>query len=261
MSQDRRLDTQVVGHDPPVATRGRHRVGGFTGNAGDHVDAVGPGLGRCRSGQRGLVGCSERPGHGTFIAQVAGEAPGVDAGNAGNTVGNEHGVQVTAGPPVAVAPGQVPHDHPATEGSAALVVLVVDPVVADVGIRERDDLTRIGRIGNDLLVAGQDRVEHDLAGRHTIGRRRADRLALKDRTVGQDQVCLDGEDSTQPRASPSTTTGSPAERVCLTRPLRVRPSYGVLELGLAMARPETVHVSSRSITQRLAWLPATTGVP
>ena len=72
---------------------------------------------------------------------------------------------------------------PEQNGRAALVVVGVHAVVADVRVRERDHLPRVRRVGDDLLVARQRGVEHDLAG----GDRRvgADRLALERRAVGR----------------------------------------------------------------------------
>ena len=57
-----------------------------------------------------------------------------------------------------------------------LDVLGVDAVVADVRIRQRDDLPAVARVGQDFLVAGQRGVEDHLADR-VAGR--ADRDASK----------------------------------------------------------------------------------
>ena len=61
-------------------------------------------------------------------------------------------------------------------------VLGVDADVADVRVGERDDLARVRRIGQDLLVAGHRRVEDDLADREPG---RADRHAAEHRAVGE----------------------------------------------------------------------------
>jgi hypothetical protein len=63
-------------------------------------------------------------------------------------------------------------------------VFLVDAVVADVRIRERDDLLAVARVGQDFLVAGDRRVEHDFAGGGAGG---ADRIAEKDRAVCERQ--------------------------------------------------------------------------
>ena len=62
-------------------------------------------------------------------------------------------------------------------------VLVVDPGVADVRISERDDLPELRRIGEDFLVPGHRRVEHDFADRMSD---RADRATANWRAVGRD---------------------------------------------------------------------------
>jgi hypothetical protein len=49
-----------------------------------------------------------------------------------------------------------------------------------VGIRHRDDLARVRRIAQDFLVAGQRRIEDDLAGGLAAA---AERLALEERAV------------------------------------------------------------------------------
>ena len=67
--------------------------------------------------------------------------------------------------PVARPAGEVAHDDAAAERAPALVVVGVRAVVADVRVGERDDLARVARVGDDLLVAGERGVEHDLAGR------------------------------------------------------------------------------------------------
>ncbi len=162
-------------------------VGRLAGDGGDEVDAVGAGFGGRSSGERGLVGGAERAGHGAEVADVAGQAAGVDAGDAGHAVALQQRVEIAAGTPVRVTPGQLADDDAATERPAALVVGVVDAVVADVGVGEGDDLTGVGRVGDDLLVAGEHGVEDHLARRHAPGRRGADGFALEDRAVGQHQ--------------------------------------------------------------------------
>ena len=55
-------------------------------------------------------------------------------------------------------------DHESADpGAAAFGILLVDPVVADLRVGHRHDLAVIGRVGQDLLVAGHARVEDDLA--------------------------------------------------------------------------------------------------
>src|SRR5690606_34651361 len=99
------------------------------------------------------------------LAEVPGQPAGVDAGDAGDAAAGEHGPEVLLRPPVGAAAGEVAHDHPPAVDPGCLVVERVGPVVADVRIGEGDDLARVGRIGDHLLVAGQHGVEDDLAAR------------------------------------------------------------------------------------------------
>ncbi len=170
VAQDRGLHAEVVGHDPAGAVA--DGVGLGAADDGGQVLAVGAGLVEGGLLEGGLVGRAEGAGHGPGVADVAGQAPGVDPGDAGHTVAGQEGVEVVLGPPVAAAPGQLADDHAAAEGPGALVVVGRDPVVADVGIGEGDHLPGVGGVGDDLLVAGQDRVEHDLAGGHAARRAR-----------------------------------------------------------------------------------------
>ncbi len=184
--QDACLDAEVVGDDRqrpvthPVLDRG--------GDLLDQVDAVGAGLvvGRPLEGQ--LVGGAEGARHRPGLADVAGEAAGVDAGDPGHAGELQPGVEVDGAAPVRRAAGQVAHDDAPAERSPALGVQRRHPVVADVGVGEGDDLPGVGGVGEDLLVAAQDGVEHDLAGGHR--RRRPHRLALEDGAVGQHQQGL-----------------------------------------------------------------------
>ena len=185
VTQDRALDAEVVGDDVErrigVAVRVRRRGG----DRRDEVLAVGRLAHARRGAHRRLVG-AERAGHRTVVAQVAGEAAGVDARDRRDPVPGEERVERLGGPPVAVAAGEVADDHALTERRRRLVVVGVGAVVADVRVGERDDLSGVARVGDDLLVARQRGVEHDLAGPggEHVG---ADRLALERLAVAQDQ--------------------------------------------------------------------------
>ncbi|MCY1377711.1 hypothetical protein D9M69_652990 [compost metagenome] len=63
-------------------------------------------------------------------------------------------------------------------------VLAVDAVVADMRIRQGDDLLAVARVGEDFLVTGHRGVEHHLTGRGAGG---SDRVAEKDRAVCERQ--------------------------------------------------------------------------
>ena len=177
------LDAEVVGHDAQTARGTGARAGGRAGmdahlaprDTRDQVHAVGAHGGRRGGAQFGLgrraEGTGDRPGP----ADVAGQAPGVDAGQGWYAVPAQEGLQRLGGPPVRGLPGQIAHDHPPAVRCGGLVVGGVRPVVADVGAGERDDLARVGRIRDHLLVPAHGRVEHELARRHR--HRRASGLA------------------------------------------------------------------------------------
>src|SRR5207302_9102021 len=65
-----------------------------------------------------------------------------------------------------------------------LDVLVVGANIADMGKGEGDDLAGIGRIGEDLLIAGHRGIEADLADRMAGG---AKAKALQQCAVGKDE--------------------------------------------------------------------------
>ncbi len=73
---------------------------------------------------------------------------------------------------------------PATYGKVRFRILGIHAHVADVRIRERDDLAGVRRIGEDLLVAGHRGVEHHFADGRS---ERADRPAVEHRPIGQSQ--------------------------------------------------------------------------
>ena len=203
-----------------------------------------------------------------MAAEVAGEAPGVDAGDAGDAVAAEELVEALLGAPVGRPAGHLTHDDAGAVDAAALVVVRVHAVVPDVGIGEGDDLPGVGRVGEDLLVARQRGVEHELAGGDPEGLQHPDRLALEVGPVRQDQqgrplrtprTTVSGE--RQRWASPSMTTGSPARSVWRTRPVSFRPAKGVLRDRLARRVGSTSHTASGSKTHRWAGRPGAIGPP
>src|SRR5204863_5220770 len=60
-------------------------------------------------------------------------------------------------------------DETPQENFAALGIGRVDAVVADLGIRHRDDLSAVRRIGQDFLVTGHARIEYDFAVDLAVG--------------------------------------------------------------------------------------------
>jgi hypothetical protein len=73
--------------------------------------------------------------------------------------------------------------------------------VADVRIGERDDLPQVGRIGEDLLVAGEGGIEDDLSGgaARCADGGAAEGRAIREREHCVDQASLPGRDDGDPR--------------------------------------------------------------
>ncbi len=97
------------------------------------------------------------------LAQHSREATRVDVGDRDDAVVDEIGAQVAVRAEVRSEARQVADHESRGKGLPRLDVLRVHADVADVRIRERDDLAGVGGIGEDLLVAGHRRVEHDFA--------------------------------------------------------------------------------------------------
>ena len=251
VAQDVALYAEVVGDhlERAIAVA----VGARAGDLRHQVAPVRRRLGPGSSHQGGLVERAarrvdrpERPGHGPAVADLAGEAPGVDPGDACEAMAAQETGQGLDGAPVAGAAGELTHDDSPAEGPAALVVVGGDAVVADVGVGEGDHLAGVGRVGEHLLVTGHDRVEDDLAGGGRDGRT-GPRAAVEPgaestspsntepsaRASSPSRQAMSG--SAHRCASSAITTGSPAKSVCRTLPMSSRPAKGVLWLRLARA--------------------------
>ena len=241
------LDPEVVGDDAKGALA-FDAVALVRGHRRHEVDAIGAGLGRGRGGQFGDRCRPERAGHGAGAADVPCQSPRIDPGDPRNSGAPQERVERLVGSPVARPARQLAHHDAPAERTPALVVVGADPVVADVGVGEGDDLAGVGRVGDDLLVARQHRVEHDLAGGDPARRLRPDRLALERRAVGEDErrrvfvrrafVCVPPARCSFCVPPARRVIGGPHRRrrrarrntVWRTRPVRVRPAYGVLRL-------------------------------
>jgi hypothetical protein len=120
-------------------------------------------------------------------AQQTGQPTRVDVGDRDGAFASEVGLQRLGHPEIRRQDRQIPNHQAGGEDLRRLDVLVADPIVADVRICQRDDLPAVARVGEDFLVAGQGRVEHDLADRVTGS---TDRNTLKDRAICEGQDCL-----------------------------------------------------------------------
>src|SRR5580700_7046968 len=121
-----------------------------------------------------------------FFANERGERAGVDAGEPDDAAVLQPGIEMFRGAIVRrLGDGGMQH-HPARARRRrqihGLDIVVVDADIADMGEGEGDDLARIGRIGEDLLVAGHRGVEADFAHRLSGG---AEADAFEHRAVGE----------------------------------------------------------------------------
>ena len=116
---------------------------------------------------------------GTVVAQVAHESAGVDALDSDDAVCTQVLRHANGRAPVRRRGAHVVDDHAAHGGSARgasgiagegrLDIGLVNAVVADLRIGHGYDLAGITRVGHDLKVALERRVEADLAGCGTLG--------------------------------------------------------------------------------------------
>jgi hypothetical protein len=105
-------------------------------------------------------------------------------GDRHDLVAREELAQVFALAPVARERRHVPNYQAGGVGCGRFQILGRGAGVADVWIGERDDLSGIGRIGEDFLITGQRGIENDFASSVAFG---ADRLAAEDRSIFQSQ--------------------------------------------------------------------------
>ncbi len=119
---------------------------------------------------------------GALLTQNARQAAGIDAGDGNNAVLAQVVIQRLLAAPVAGEQWQVADNQTGGLNRVGLDIFGSDTGITDVGIGQRHNLTRIGGIGEDLLVTGHGRVEHDLANTGTVG---ADGLTAKNAAVGE----------------------------------------------------------------------------
>jgi len=199
-AQDSSLDPEIVGHQATLSlgTLGTRHLPlharpaalgpevGSARNLGDEVAAIESG-GASRLGHQGLgllqrgIG-AEHPDLGPRIANAAHQRPGIDARNPRHVRLGEESIDAALGAPVAGLIEQFANHEAREKGAGRLLVLGVDPHVADLGIGHGHDLTRVGGVGDDLLVARHARIEDHLARAHAYG---PEGLTPVDGAVGQ----------------------------------------------------------------------------
>ena len=201
-TEDRGLGAEVIGRDAEllgavlglVEVRARNGEGlavagggvevirGLAGDVLDEVgaDGAGPGAGALEGFLVGDAFGGEAGLHDAGGAQLLGERAGVDALDAGNAILREPATQVGGGAPVGDDGREVPYDETGDVRAGGLKVIFVHAVVTDLRGRHGDDLAEVGRIREDLLVAGHARVEHDFAAE---GGRSSERPAPKNGSI------------------------------------------------------------------------------
>ena len=180
--EDGALDTEVEGHDAAIALP-LHGVGLVASDRGDEVDAVRAGLGLRRCEKRCLICGAKGSWHGARVSNVAGESSGVDPGDARKVLGDQIVVELALAAVVTRAAGRVANNDPSAKRTAGLGVVAIHAIVPDVWVGEGDDLPRVRRIGDHLLIAGHDRVEHHFTGTDTVWGIGADRLTLENGAI------------------------------------------------------------------------------
>src|SRR3989338_1097464 len=127
---------------------------------------------------------------------------------------------------------QLPDDEAFGPRLARLRIIVVDPVVADVGVGHAYELAFVRGIGEHLLVARHGRIEDDLAEGVAVG---ADGPSAKRTAVLQHQ----------PRRPLRATHGTPRLRAGSSRPLGRSPSGPPAASAALWRRTVRVQQSSR----------------
>ena len=115
--------------------------------------------------QRRLVVIDQRndAAHRTLKPDVPDEGARVDVGNDGNSVGDEIVVERFRRAPVAGNRRHPPNDKGFEKRLSGFDVFGIDAGIADQRVGHRDDLTGVGRIRQDLLIARHRGVEDDFA--------------------------------------------------------------------------------------------------
>ena len=109
----------------------------------------------------GRTGLGDDPAQRPARAQVAGEGPGVDAGDRRDGVRSQHRRELAG---VVEDRRRRVGDHEAAQpGPGGLVVVLEAPVVPDQRVGHHDDLPRVRGIGRDLLVPGLRGVDDEVA--------------------------------------------------------------------------------------------------
>ena len=216
-------------------------------------------------GNRGIdiVAGHDATGLGTFLAQQPRELARVETCDGNDPPALKIGRQGQVGTPVAFKQWQVTDHQARRRHHGGLLVLGGRAGVSDVRIGQRNDLTGVRRIGEDLLIACHGRIEDNFAGRITFC---SDRTAMEYGSICQSQYgahthsptsacrlamassshCCDfrGADAQSGRSS----CGTPS------RLARTNPQLDVTDSGeILRFRPVSVHANFDRKTCSSSW--------
>ena len=199
------LDSEVVGDEPEATARTggpghlaldprpaavAPLVGLLAGHLGDEITTVETGRAPGAIDQVRLVLVlrigAENAHLGASLANASHQRAGVDTCNSRHARVAQPGVETTRCPPAARDPKEFLDHESRQKGAIRLFILRVHPDVSDLCIGHGDDLTGIGWIGQDLLIARHARVEDDLAFAQGVG---SEGEATKHPPVGERQTC------------------------------------------------------------------------
>lgn len=116
------------------------------------------------------------------------KATGIDIRNGDDALPYQKFRQRLLHAPVAGARRKVSNYEACRVRERRLHVVGIGTDVADMRIREGDDLFGVGRVGKDFLIPGESSIENDLS-RGLAGR--TDRAAAEESSVSQRQHCID----------------------------------------------------------------------
>jgi hypothetical protein len=185
-AQDILLDAKVVGCDTEFSSI-RNSAGfahGFRPRRNSELDGAlfpavgffaGDAAGEFLAGHRGqlfgledqllggrAVGCDDAA-QGANIANVADERAGVDIPDGGNFVAVQIELGGFGGAPVRRDLRKLAHDQRFDVGAGGFFVVEIGADIADVRIRQANDLAGVAGIGENFLITGEAGIENDLA--------------------------------------------------------------------------------------------------
>src|SRR3569623_438973 len=213
------------------------------GDARDEIEAVHRGSG-AHAGEHGVDLIDMRRDRAVLralIAERACQRAGIDAVDAGDLGLIEPRRQRALGAPRCRQRWQLADRETGARDARGLDVLAIDADVPDLGRRHHDDLPAVRWVADDLLIAGDRRVEHDLA----------DRLDLRAEAFAAEHLARGKHECRRPARGlghfilPSRSkTGRPSSSVSTARPASFWPTNG--EFFDLLASPSALNVTGRS---------------